>query len=167
MASASGVERLRSGTSDKRLRRLPPRRLAYQATPCRQIDSVPGMPSPSISTAAVGTAPVKSLVHVASPCRSARHRHPYAPAATLADQGVNVDNHRRARGVHICHCARSCRESRPSHHDVSVGVPGDFSVRTYRRVYGSFIGGDVPRSRPMARTEIDRAGLTHPSPEQT
>src|SRR6266540_840641 len=131
MASASSVERLPSRPSDKRPRRLPPRRLAYQATPCRQIDSVPEMPAPSISTAAVGTAPVKSsfawslraaaLVIVT---RMSCRRPP-------ADQGVDINNRRRAGGAHICRRAdASGSQSGPL---ISIRICRD-EVKSYQSV---------------------------------
>ena len=61
IASASTVVRERRPESaDDRPSRASPSRRAYHATPCRQIDSVPGMPAPSTTTAAVGTNPTKS-----------------------------------------------------------------------------------------------------------
>jgi hypothetical protein len=49
---------------------------------------------------------------------------------------------------------RTCRESRPSHHGVSVGVTEDF--RSGHIAACMFIGSDVPWSRPMARNNRSR-----------
>jgi len=58
--SARAMARSSPRSRDRRPSRLAPRRWVYQATPWRQIASVPGIPAPSSSTAAPGTAPTKS-----------------------------------------------------------------------------------------------------------